>query len=76
MPIKRTTPLATGDTFTFAGLPESKPDDPTRTITVLDIGVDGRVYFDSTWPSGASATDSAPLTDVLAMIGHGIWQRA
>jgi hypothetical protein len=74
---RRNPVLTAGDVFTFAGLPGEKPPFvPGRIITVTGIDPGGEVRYTITWPEGMGDVGAAaPLSDVLAMIGHGIRER-
>ena len=64
-----------GDVFAFRGLDGDDLDG--RTVTVRSISVSGRVAFQVGFlGTPARGLHDAPLTDVLAMIGAGIWVAA
>lgn len=71
----RPVPPSTGQVFTFHGLDDDAVDG--RSVTITGISVSGRVQFTIGFPGeGSRGPHDAPLTEVLAMIAHGIWRRA
>lgn len=62
----------TGDVFAFRGLDGDVLDG--RRMTICGISVSGRVQFEIGFLGESTrGLHDAPLTDVLAMIGAGIW---
>jgi hypothetical protein len=66
--------LRAGDRYRFVGIDGADLYAQPSTIGISSVSFDGNVFVIADFPPVGSAGASVPLSEVVALIEHGIWE--